>query len=127
MSVTIQMEGDHLRIDFAGTFTTIDIRHLIENVKELEARLGHAPKRIIDLTGIERMEISFPDITTIISARRAVAFPNNLGSALVASRPVHFGLARMVQSLNQHEQIVMEIFPTREAALAWIRTERPCG
>lgn len=123
MSVTVQMEGDYLLIEFAGAFTTDDIPRLIQSVKEFEAKLGYAPKRIIDLTGIESMAVSFPDIAEIVKARRSLTYPNLLRSALVADRPVQFGLARMVQSLNQHEQITMEIFPSRAAAQAWLEAE----
>jgi hypothetical protein len=51
---------------------------------------------------------------TYIERRRTQRFANSIKSAVVASRPVQVGFARMYQTLNTNPQVEIQIF----AALA---------
>ncbi|MBI2515890.1 MAG: hypothetical protein HYV95_03140 [Opitutae bacterium] len=120
MPVRLIMEADYLRIECSGRLTAQDFLQLAEAVIKLEASLGHAPNRITNLTEVQQWDVSFLDIAELTRIRKATLFPNLIKSAVVATLPVHFGMARMFQTLNKHPQIAVEIFSSPEAALEWI-------
>ena len=57
-----------------------------------------------------------------MSARRAINEP--IRSALVASKPVQFGFARMFQMLNDNPRVQIRIFGSLEEAHQWLRSSR---
>lgn len=121
MSLALHWDGELLRIEFSGTVTTGDLALLIREVLALETRLGHAPPRLSNLTAVERLEIAFGDVDRIARSRREVHLPNPIKSAVVAPQSVHYGIARMFQTLNDHPKVTVRIFPDEESALAWLR------
>ena len=50
--------------------------------------------------------------------------PSPIRSALVASKPVQFGFARMFQMLNDNPRIQIRIFSGLEEAEQWLRSSR---
>lgn len=123
MAITVRLEGPLLRIDGTGTLCTEDFRQLAAEVIVLERQLGYAPNRIADLSRLERIEIGFTDLDALAQRRQQVKAPNRFRSAIVAPRPGLFGVARMFQSLSVQSQHEVEIFPSLDAALAWVNED----
>jgi len=120
MPVHVQMEGERMRIDFSGKISMPDMWQLLETVTAIETALGRAPDRIADLTKAEGIEFSFSSMARITETRIRTEIPNPVKSAIVVGQPVQFGFARMLQTLNQHPKITVEIFRDRAAAEAWL-------
>jgi hypothetical protein len=78
------------------------------------------PHRISDLSKLSHLNIGFPGVFELAERRKATRFPNAFRSAIITPRPVHVGLARMFQILNEHPQITIRIFSERPAGEAWI-------
>ena len=57
----------------------------------------------------------------VAETRRRATLRNPIKSAIIASGIVHFGFARMFQTLNDNPQIVVAIFGDDESALQWLR------
>ncbi|MGH8187499.1 MAG: hypothetical protein ACREUC_13145 [Steroidobacteraceae bacterium] len=64
-------------------------------------------------------EVGFQSILELADTRTRRPLATPVKSALIALRPVHFGFARMFQTLNTNPQIEVRIFATIEEALQW--------
>jgi hypothetical protein len=117
----MRIDGGLLRIVFSGTVTNADLVRAAAEIAEVEASCDVVPHRSADLRPIERLEIDFGGIFTLAEARRRLIFRNPFKTAIVASDIVHFGFARMFQTLNDHPQIVVAIFGDEEHALQWLK------
>ena len=97
-----------------------DLFKLMDAAEEIENRSTVIPHRLTDLTQAAGMDVRFPDIFTLAMRRKARPFPNPFKSAIVACQPIHVGFARMFQTLNDHPQITIRIFPTFNEARNWL-------
>ena len=120
MPYQLRLEDGVLRVNFSGVVTNQDLEQLFGEVSRLEATWTVMPHRLADLRAVERLEVDFPGILGVAQARRRHAFPNPFKTAVVATAPVHFGIARMFQTLNDHPQITVSIFGSVEDALKWL-------
>jgi hypothetical protein len=59
-------------------------------------------------------------VLQFVQGRLRLEFPNPFKSALVAKDLVHYGFARMYETLNDHPQTVIAIFSDEAEALKWI-------
>jgi polysaccharide deacetylase 2 family uncharacterized protein YibQ len=75
---------------------------------------------LTDLRPVTRLEITFDGVLDVANQRMRTKFPNAFKSAIVASDVAHYGFARMFQTLNDHPQISIAIFPDTPKALQWL-------
>lgn len=115
-------DPDVIRLALMGILTRDDLRGMIAAVEVIERDAVRAPHRLVDATGLTAGDATFQDFLDVTSRRREVAFRNPFRCAVVAREPVHFGFARMFQTLSDHPQIAVRIFEDEGAALAWIRS-----
>src|SRR5215831_9357214 len=120
MPCVITHMGSRLRIVFVGTLTNKDLLDGAERVAEIEQRCAVIPHRTADLRPIERLEIDFEGVLALAKVRRQIPFQNRFKSALIANTTVHYGFARMYQTLNDHPQMCIAIFEDDEPADAWL-------
>jgi len=102
---------------------TVNVEDLINNARELasiEAEEGPSRHRISDITMMTGGNIDFAAMERFVALRKKAKLRNPVKSAIVAKSPLQIGLARMFQTLNDHPQIEIHIFNTREEALEWI-------
>jgi len=123
MAYTLREEGGILRIDFTGTMTNTDLVTGGDEVARLERSAPVVPHRIADLGPAERIEIDFHGVLALATERRLMTFKNPFKTAIVATDFVRFGFARMFQTLNDHPQITIEIFPDTAQAMEWIAAD----
>jgi hypothetical protein len=121
MAYQMRQENGLLKIGFFGTMTNDDLARGALEIAALEAACEVVPHRITDVRPVERLEIDFRSILSFCEDRKRRRFPNAFKSAVVASDIVHFGFARMFQTLNDHAQITIAIFGDDASALAWLR------
>lgn len=105
---------------FFGVSTRQDIQSLVNDFATIEQQSGVIPNRLIDLRQVADMDISYGDILGYAEAWKARTLANPFKCAIVASLPVHMGFARMYQTLQNHPQIEVQIFPTAALAEAWL-------
>lgn len=120
MSQRVYMENDLLRIDLFSTVTKDDIKSALKEVEALESTRPVTPHRLTDMTGWVASENRFPEIFSLANERKKRQFNNAVKSAMVAPTPVTLGIARMFQTVNDHPQITIQIFPDMAAARAWL-------
>lgn len=121
MAYEMRQENGLLKIALLGTLTNDDLTRAALDMAAIEAACDVVPHRISDIRQVERLEIDFRSILALAEDRKRRQFPNAFKSAIVASDIVHFGFARMFQTLNDHAQITIAIFGDDVSALEWLR------
>ncbi|HEU0076693.1 MAG TPA: hypothetical protein VFQ76_03530 [Longimicrobiaceae bacterium] len=114
-----------MRLVLSGTLTPEELGRLADALLEAEGAAAVCPPRVTDLTGLTRFEVGFDDMFQMARRRRERPPANPIRSAVVASTPVQLGFARMFQTLNDHPQVTLRIFPDLDAALAWAKGDGP--
>jgi hypothetical protein len=122
MSYEIRFEGGLLKAIFSGTVTNSDLSGLADAVAHVEASWAVTPHRMADLRSIERLDIDFTGVFAMAEGRRHARLRNPIKTAIIASDLVHFGFARMFQTLNDHPQIAIAIFRDEDEALQWLQS-----
>jgi len=110
-----------LCITFQGLFDTDCLHEAVTQVERIEAEAAVSPDRLIDLTAVESMELTFADMKRFADIRRVAPLKNKVKSAIVAPQPVHRGFARMFQTILENPKITVNIFPDRNSACAWLK------
>lgn len=122
MSYRMTFERGVVRATFFGRLKGADLIAAIEEIHVLELSLPVTPDRIVDLSQLEGADIRQSDVSDVSARRMALAFPTSFRSAIVASRPVELGYARMFQILTDHPQILVQVFSSLEEAEQWLST-----
>ena len=120
MAFEMRQENGLLRISLSGTLTNDDLARGAQEVAAFEATCDVVPHRLSDVRPVERLEIDFRSILSFAEDRKRRRFLNAFKSAIVASDIVHYGFARMFQTLNDHAQITIAIFGDEVSALEWL-------
>jgi hypothetical protein len=120
MPIRSYFDAETLRLDFSGHVSREELFRALRELETLEAAPAVTPHRIVDLSAITESANSFPEVFALAAQRKRRQFPNAFKSAIVATRPADIGIARMFQTLNDHPQIRIRIFPDLAAAQAWL-------
>jgi hypothetical protein len=120
MDCQIVYEGELLVIRLSGVIHDDDLVELLRLVLEAESRPPKVPHRLTDLSELTELHLTFSGMSERIHPRRAMKFPNEFKSAIVAPDLVQFGFARMFQALNDHPQIDIRVFRDLDSARAWV-------
>ena len=123
MPYSLTSEPPFLRIVLSGPITGHELQLLGDELEAIEMRSLVVPNRLTDFSAMTEPHPTYPDVRALAERRKAQILANAVKSALVAPRPIHLGFARMFQALNEHPQIIVEIFATVEAAEAWLHAE----
>jgi hypothetical protein len=120
MPYTITMEPTFLRIILHGALTRQELNRLADALAAIDMQRAVALHRLIDMRRVIAPYLTYPDVQAYTARRQARPVANAVRLAIVASRPIHLGFARMYQNLNEHPQMAIEIFATVEAAETWL-------
>jgi hypothetical protein len=119
----IKDEGGFYSARMFGVLDHKELEAVNAEVERMEDA-GMLGDRLTDLTALERIDVGFEEVFAVAlkRAQRPIRVP--IRSALVASKPVQFGFARMFQMLNDNPRIQIRIFDSRQAAEQWLRSSR---
>ena len=120
MPYTVRFEGDICWATLHGTVTNADLLDLARKAAELEAKHAIVPHRIADFGTVDELKIDFAGVEALVRERSRKRFPNESKTALIAPDVIHYGFARMFQTLMGRSQIHVAIFPTSAEALQWL-------
>jgi hypothetical protein len=109
-----------LHIVYSGTITPEEFAENIARLEEAEATTERVPNRLVDLTRVTRLEITFNDMLRLADRRRTLRFKNPFRIAQLAYDPVTTGFAEMYQALNDNPNTTIQVFFDRDAALRWL-------
>ena len=124
MAFLVEMDVGFLRLKLHGTVSSADLFGMLGALNRLERELPQVPHRLIDLTEIMSSEVKAEEIREIAARRQASHYKNGFRSAIAAVKPAQLGYARMFQILNEHPEIEIQIFPTPDEAVVWLRAAK---
>jgi hypothetical protein len=119
MPFEIRDEGPFLSARLFGVLSHADLVAVAKELERLEDESPVPKNRLCDLTSLEDIEVGFQSVLELADTRTRRALATPVKSALIARRPMHFGFARMFQTLNTNPQIEVRIFASKEEALQW--------
>jgi hypothetical protein len=120
MPYNIEMEPFFLRIVPHGVVTHQHLHALADELVAIELSRAVTPHRLSDLSAMTEPHLTYHAVRILVERRKAQPVANPIKSALVAPRPIHRGIARMFQTLDEHPDIAIEIFTTVADAEAWL-------
>jgi hypothetical protein len=123
MPFEIRDEGSYYFARLSGVLDRADLRAVMAEMERLEDT-APSKDRVTDFTGVERIDVGFEEVFAVAVRRAQRIVPAPIRSALVAKKPVHFGFARMFQTLNDNPRIQIRIFGTAEEAVEWLTGAR---
>jgi hypothetical protein len=109
-----------MRITLSGNFTHGDLQALAKETESGERSYGAAPNRMTNAQPCTHLELTFLDVLNFVQERLRLEFPNSYKSAIVAKDVVHYGFARMYETLNDHAQVITAIFADEADAMKWL-------
>lgn len=107
-------------VAFFDPLTRHDLQAAADAIAAIEGTLPLTPHRLTDLRQVSETELTYADMLAFVERRKTRRLANPIKSAIVASRPVQMGFARMFQILNDHPQIEVQVFDTMAEARAWL-------
>src|SRR5262245_61923835 len=103
MPITLETVGEILVARFHGRITSEDMLTGGRDVLAIEQAKETTPSRLIDLSEVTTIDLDFGSMLEFANLRATTVFKNPARSAIVAPGPVHFGFARMYQTLNRNQ------------------------
>ena len=109
-----------LRVTLKGKVTAPELHDFLDELETLVLERQEWPDNLLDLREVDLSGLGFMDMLGFSKRRKGATPPNPIRTALVAVSPTIIGFARMFQNMNKSAQITVEVFPTLEAANAWL-------
>jgi len=122
MSIQIDYNNVPIRLVFSETVDLTETNNILDELEPLE-RQGALKclDRISDLRLIKKFDLNFDQVYSIAERRKKMVFSAPFKSALVVNSDLAMGFSRMFQTLNDHQDIDIQIFKTIEDAEDWIK------
>lgn len=117
---------DLIEFQVFGVLRIEDLLAAAKETAEIERTAPVSPHRITDLSRADDLDMTFSKMADFAALRRAAPLKNNVRSAIVATKQVQVGFARMYQTLNDNPQIEVRIFNNYQVARAWVEG-KPLG
>ena len=120
MSFQIQGNAQIIQIILSGDLSIAEISELSRELARLEADFEKTPDRLTDLSAVEKSNFDYATLERLAERSRKAVYPKRFRSAIVAPKPLEFGLARIFQALSDNPMINLQIFKTRAEAEEWL-------
>ena len=120
MACTIKLADGIVHVNLTEHLTLSDLREIGDELVKIEAEQERSPHRLTDMTYCESGKIDLGQLETLARRRRDAPLKNPVRSAIIATTPMHYGIARMYMAIGSNPKVEMEIFEKREDALAWL-------
>jgi len=97
-----------------------DLSSGLAEIEKVEDSFDVTPNRVVDLTQVTDVDLSFDAVKQLAIRRKARVFKNRVRAAVIAPRAIHIGFASMLQSLIPHPQVEVRVFRKPPEAIEWI-------
>lgn len=119
MALKVECRDKIIRVTASGVISWSDVLGMGEVIRELEVKHTPSPHRLLDLSGATGVDIDFAAVAAFASARNRDVLKNRVRVAVCAPTDMHFGIARMFQTLVTNPQIELKVFRTMKEAERW--------
>jgi len=120
MPFNFQIRDGLIEMTYQGKFTGADVQQLLLKVEDAELRLAVTPDRITNMSDADTSGLPSSILVSVAEARQRAKLKNKIKSAIIATRPEHYGLARLFMRHNQNPDISIEIFKDSASAYNWL-------
>jgi len=123
MPFDLHITDGALRVNWHGIITRDDLRQMAQAFAQAVAGPDAIPRWMTDFSSAETFDVDFASVSGFASTIRTLPLNLPVKSAIVASRPLQFGFARMYQTLQNKPNVVVQFFPDSDSAWAWLKAE----
>lgn len=123
MPLRIEVLPDYVHVNWHGELVKQDLDLLSAEMPRIGRQLGHAPNVLHTFDGASGTSLHFDMLNSYSRNLRQIKLPNPCRAASVCTHPLGFGLARMMQLINQNPDVEMMVFSDKEAALRWLEED----
>jgi hypothetical protein len=120
MPYSITLQGNCAHLTFSGRLTVAEVTEATRSLEANVTENGTTPHRLVDITAVENLEVSFSEMHAFTQSRRGALLRNKVQTAIVAGSSVQFGIARMFELMNTQPQTEVRVFRDPAAAANWI-------
>jgi hypothetical protein len=120
MPYEIQAQPTRINVTLRGEVTSRDLLRYAKEVSDLEAASPASRNLITELTGISAWNLSSAEMHEFTTVRSTTVLKNRVKSALVATRNLDYGMARMFELMMKHPNIEVRVFRDIPSAVEWL-------
>jgi hypothetical protein len=120
MSYSIDTSTKFIRVTYSGTLDNNDIHGVLKDsliVGENELNLIN---RIEDMRELHGIKIGFDELMDFTENLRTIELPQTVKTAILTSNLLQYGIARMFQTILEHQQMKIKIFSNEKEAYNWL-------
>jgi hypothetical protein len=125
MSHHISHDRGLMVVCLTENITLEDLQAVGGMIRQVESTYPVIPNRLIDLRAAKQVELSFDAVKALASERNSQVLRHAVRVAIVAPDNLHYGMARMFQSLSDNPSIHLHVFRDYEPACAWASPDDP--
>jgi polyhydroxyalkanoate synthesis regulator protein len=123
MPISTQLRDNIIVSVWHGEIVLADMVQMLKALEDFEVQLPVAPDRLTDMSGAQVLRFLSGDMVSMAQSRQQAKLKNQVKSAIIATSPEQYGLARMFQAYNQNPDIHIMIFRERRPAYEWLGIE----
>ncbi|AOS46446.1 hypothetical protein Verru16b_03552 [Lacunisphaera limnophila] len=121
MPIRIQLLPEYVHVVWHGELVNQDLEFLSAEMPRIGRQIGRAPNVLHTFEEVTSTSLRFDAMHIHGNRLRSVKVPNSCRIASVCHQPVAFGMARMMQLINQNPALQMQVFTELEPALRWLK------
>ena len=121
MPIRIEVLPEYVHILWYGKLVDGDLARLGSDIPRIGMQLGRAPHVLHTFGEIEGTGLKPEALRAHGRHLGTIVLPNRCRAASVCAHPLAYGMARMMQLLNENPSLQIEVFSDLEEALRWLK------
>lgn len=121
MPFRISLLPEYVHVEWYGDLLNEDLRAIAAELPKIGQQLRKVPNILHTFDKVDAVKLQFDAMHAHTRNLSRIALPNRSKTASYCDRPLVFGVARMMQSLNNNPALQMEVFSSLDEALAWLK------
>ncbi|MCX6121517.1 MAG: STAS/SEC14 domain-containing protein [Ignavibacteriales bacterium] len=120
MSYSIDASTKFIRVTYSGTLDNNDIQGVLKDSLIVGRNELNLINRIEDMRELHGIKIGFDELMDFAENLRTIQLPQIVKTAILTGNSLQYGIARMFQSILEHQQMEIKIFSNEEEAYNWL-------
>jgi len=121
MPIRIEVLPEYVHVAWYGKLVDQDLVLLGREMPKIGQQLGKAPHALHTFDEVDGIGLPPESLQNHARQMGLARLPNRCRVASVCGNPLAYGMARMMQMLNQNSDIEIEVFSDLEGALRWLK------
>lgn len=121
MPFSISILPDYVHVEWQGDLHNCDLQEVGRTLPGIAMQLGKVPNVLHTFDKVEALHLEFDAMHAHTRELSRAKLPNKSRSAFFCDRPISYGVARMMQSMNSNPDLQMEVFESLDKAIEWLK------